>query len=78
MNRKEIGRLSVGDIALIEYDNFDEPYFYIQAGITGFYVTPDDLTDLHGILNYYFNIETISNVVLSLTDGGDDNDSLDS
>lgn len=71
MLKHEVGRMLLGDITLVEYEGF-EPTFFIQSGIAGFNATFQELQDLYGLLNYYFNIEPINDTVISVTKGEDD------
>ena len=71
MIKHEIGRMLLNNIALIEY-NTDEPSYFIQSGVAAFNATAQELSDLHGLLSYYFNIDSVNNTVISLTEGGDD------
>ena len=61
--KKESGRIINNNITLIEYlsvDSNDETFF-IQSGIAGFHSTTEELKSLYAVLNYYFNLETLSN-----------------
>jgi hypothetical protein len=71
MLKHELGRMLLNDITLIEY-NTKEPTYFIQSGVAGFNATAEELSDLYGLLNYYFNIDAVNNTVISLTEGGDD------
>lgn len=71
MIKHEVGRMLLNDITLIEY-NTEEPTYFIQSGVAGFNATAEELSDLYGLLNYYFNIDAVNNTVISLTEGGND------
>lgn len=71
MLKHEVGRMLLNDITLIEY-NTDEPTYFIQSGVAGFNATAKELSDLYGLLSYYFNIDAVNNTVISLTEGGND------
>lgn len=71
MLKHEVGRMLLNDITLIEY-NTDQPTYFIQSGVAGFNATAQELSDLYGLLSYYFNIDAVNNTVISLTEGGND------
>lgn len=71
MLKHEVGRMLLNDITLIEY-NTDKPTYFIQSGVAGFNATAEELSDLYGLLSYYFNIDSVNNTVISLTEGGND------
>jgi hypothetical protein len=71
MIKHEVGRMILNNITLVEY-NTDEPSYFIQSGVAGFNATEKELSDLHGLLNYYFNIDSVNRTIISLTEGGDD------
>lgn len=71
MLKHEVGRMLLNDITLIEYKT-EKPTYFIQSGVAGFNATAEELSDLYGLLSYYFNIEAINNTVISLTEGGND------
>jgi hypothetical protein len=71
MIKHEVGRMLLNNITLIEY-NTDEPSYFVQSGVAGFNATVQELSDLYGLLSYYFNIDSVNNTVISLTEGGDD------
>ena len=57
--------LSKGTIKITEYADpeTDEPLrTYVQNGIIGFWTTPEEMNDLLLLLNYYLNIEAISEI----------------
>jgi len=66
MLKAEVGRMYMGDIVLIEYESIDEesPLFFIQSGLAGFNATKKELEHLYGVLNYWFNMESIMNCVI--------------
>lgn len=66
MLKTEVGRMYMGDIVLIEYESIDEesPLFFIQSGLAGFNATKKELEHLYGVLNYWFNMESIMNCVI--------------
>jgi len=67
MSKAEIGRMLVNNLTLIEYENSDKTSsFFIQSGVAGFHATEAELRDLHGLLNYYYNIDTVNNTVISV------------
>ena len=66
MIKHEIGRMLLNNIALIEY-NTDEASYFIQSGVAGFNATAQELSDLHGLLSYYFNIDSVNNTVREIT-----------
>lgn len=70
MIKHEVGRMLLNNITLIEYKT-NEPTYFIQSGIAGFNATSEELFDLYSLLNYYFNIDSINNTVISLTEGDD-------
>lgn len=61
----------LNNITLIEYKT-QEPTYFIQSGVAGFNATAEELSDLYGLLSYYFNIDAVNNTVIALTEGGDD------
>ncbi len=65
MIKHEIGRMLLGDITLIEYDT-TEPTYFLQSGVVGFNATAKELSDLYGLLSYYFNIDSVNNTVVSI------------
>jgi len=72
MKSHEIGRMTLGSIILIEYDSGDRSTYFIQSGVAGFFATKEELDDLYGLLNYYYNIDAIHNTVVSLKDGANE------
>jgi hypothetical protein len=63
MNKKEIGRIIKSNITLIEYAESTVGYsdkFFLMSGAVGFWATKEELKDLYTVLNYYINIEDIS------------------
>jgi hypothetical protein len=71
MIKHEVGRMVLNNITLVEYKTVDPTYF-IQSGVAGFNATAEELSDLYGLLSYYFNIDAVNNTVIALTEGGDD------
>lgn len=71
MIKHEVGRMLLNNITLIEYKT-QEPTYFIQSGVAGFNATAEELSDLYGLLSYYFNIDAVNNTVIALTEGGDD------
>jgi|LauGreDrversion4_2_1035121.scaffolds.fasta_scaffold00005_136 hypothetical protein len=71
MVKNEVGRMLLNNITLIEYKT-EKPTYFIQSGIAGFNATAEELSDLYGLLNYYFNIDAVNNTVIALTEGGND------
>lgn len=71
MLKHEVGRMLLGDITLIEYEGF-EPTFFVQSGVAGFNATLQELEDLYGLLNYYFNMDSINDTVIGINKGEDD------
>lgn len=69
MVKHEIGRMLLNNITLIEYDTI-EPTYFLQSGVVGFNASAEELSDLYGLLSYYFNIDSVNNTVISIT-GGD-------
>lgn len=72
MRSNEIGRMTLGSIIVIEYDSGDKPTYFIQSGVAGFFATKQELDDLYGLLNYYYNIDAIHDTVVSLKDGANE------
>jgi len=68
MIKHEIGRMLLNNITLIEYDTI-EPTYFLQSGVVGFNASAEELSDLHSLLSYYFNIDSINNTVISITGG---------
>ena len=68
MTKNENGRMKLNDIGLIEYESLgnDEETFFLQSGVVGFNATKQELRDIYGLLNYYFNIDPINSTVISL------------
>jgi len=67
-NKKEVGRMLLGDIQLIEYEHLEphESSYFLQSGVVGFLATKQELHDIYSLLNYYFNIDSIHNTVISV------------
>lgn len=67
-NKKEVGRMLLGNIQLVEYEYEDqsEASFFIQSGVVGFNATKQELNEIYGLLNYYFNMDSINNTVISV------------
>lgn len=70
MKKSEIGRISLNNIKIIEYNmdvvNDPQARFFIQSGIAGFYASDKELRDLHGLLSYYFNMDQIENIKIDI------------
>ena len=65
MSQSEIGRMSLNNVTLIEYETHDtKSNFFIQSGVAGFYATDSELRDLYGLLSYYYNLETVNDTVI--------------
>ena len=60
-----------GSVKLTEYSdstfNYEDKLF-LQHGCVGFYLTRQELKDLHTIVDYYLNIDEISQVKI-IVDG---------
>ena len=68
MSKNENGRMLLNDAQIIEYEalpGHDETFF-IQLGMVGFNASKAELRDIYGLLNYYFNIDSINNTVISV------------
>jgi len=67
-NKKEVGRMLLGDITLIEYEHGEasELSYFVQSGVVGFWATKQELYDIYGLLNYYFNMDSINDTVISV------------
>ena len=64
MLKEEIGRIKKGNVKIVEYGDGAFNYsdkFFVQVGVIGMYCTKQELNDLYDVLNYYHNIEGISN-----------------
>ena len=64
MIKEELGRIKKGNVTLIEYveptaSNNDR--IFIQVGVVGLYCDKKEAKDLNTILNYFINMEEISN-----------------
>ena len=71
MIKKEIGRLNKNNIQLIEYGDGTHNYedkFFVQVGVIGVFCTEKELGDLYDVLNYYHNIEGISECLVEIRD----------
>jgi len=65
--KNEVGRVLLGNATLIEYDCGDDTEsFFVQCGVAGFYANKQELLDLYGAINYYLNIESIEDIVVSI------------
>lgn len=63
----EVGRVLLGNISIIEYDMGNQiRSFFVQCGVAGFYANEKELNDLYGALNYYVNIDSMENIVVSI------------
>lgn len=63
MIKSEVGRLEKNNITLIEYGDgtitYDDKVF-LQIGIMGVYCSKKELKDLSTVINYYLNIDEIT------------------
>lgn len=62
---QDINSISKNNIKIIEYYNseIDEvEKVFVQNGILGFFATEQEMRDLSCLLNYYLNIEEISQI----------------
>lgn len=70
MKKFEIGRISLNNVKLVEYDmsaiNDRHARFFIQSGIAGIYASDDELRDLYGILSYYYNMDQIESLKIDI------------
>lgn len=70
---EEIGRIIKNNITLVEYDRSESGSngsHFIQCGVVGMLASDKELRDLYTVLNYYLNIEDISQCQLRI--GGED------
>jgi len=42
--------------------------YHIQCGIVGFFANEQELKSLYGVLNYYYNLDVINDVVVSINE----------
>jgi len=70
MIRKEAGRILLDNITLIEYDDSHNNTlnYHIQCGIAGFFANERELRSLHAVLNYYYNLDSWNDIVLTIND----------
>jgi|694.fasta_scaffold19155_3 hypothetical protein len=72
MKRREVGRISIGDIKVIEYEPMDlndkNFKFFVQSGVAGFYASDEDLRRLYTLLGYYHNIDLIQSIKITLAE----------
>lgn len=67
--KKEIGRLLLNNITVIEYGAVDSRQsFFVQCGVAGFYASEDELNDLFYALNYYKHIDGYNDIVISTSE----------
>lgn len=69
MIKKEIGRLSLDNLSLIEYETShygDKSKFFIQLGIAGFYLSEDELKKMHALLSHYYILEYQENINIKI------------
>lgn len=62
-----------GNIKLTEYSQSDYGYedrFFVQCTCVGFYMTKQELKDLHTVVSYYLNADDYTDVRVSI--GGED------
>lgn len=58
----ENGRIIKGNVKLIEYGNLsgEVDNYFVQIGVAGVYCSKQELDDLFTALNYYKNIDALS------------------
>ena len=64
MVKQEIGRLKKGNVTLIEYVEptaSNDDRLFIQVGVVGLFCDKQEIKDLHTVINYFINMEEISN-----------------
>ena len=64
MSSREVGRVLYENLTLIEYENPEN--FFVQCGVAGFYANEEELYNLYCLLNYYYNMNAIDNMVVSV------------
>lgn len=68
--REEIGRLSINNLQLIEYEDMyleDKSKFFIQLGIAGFYLSAEELKQLRALLDHYYNLEYTDKILIKIS-----------
>jgi hypothetical protein len=61
----EIQTISKGNVKITEYakaETDEVEKIFVQNGILGFFVTPQEMKDLFLLLNYYINIEDLHSI----------------
>lgn len=60
--KQENGRVIKGNVKLIEYGNGSSAIenYFVQVGVAGLFCSEKELNDLYTVLNYYKNIDHIS------------------
>jgi len=67
----ESGRITKGSATLIEYqenENSIPDTFFLQSGVVGMYASAEELKDIYTILNYYLNIDDLTNCKIKIGD----------
>lgn len=57
--------LEKGNVKLTEYDEStfqNDDKIFIQSGCVGFFLTQNELRDLHSVINYYLNVDDFENI----------------
>jgi hypothetical protein len=73
--KREISTLQKNDIVLVEYSDPTFTYddsFFLRCTCVGFYMTKQQLRDLHSVLNYYINIEDFMDVEVKIGEDPED------
>jgi hypothetical protein len=68
MNNFIINKMKKGNVTIAEYadPNTNEPIkTFVSCGIMGFYADEQEMHDLRLLLDYYMNIESISDITFS-------------
>lgn len=70
MKKQESGRIINNNVTLIEYlsEKDGQETFFVQCGIAGMNANIDELKSLYSVLNYYFNLETLSQCKFRIED----------
>jgi len=61
--------LEKGNITLTEYSDGTFTYtdkFFVKCSCVGFYLTKNELKDLQSVINYYFSIDEIDDIKVSV------------
>lgn len=64
MVKEELGRMKKGNVTLIEYVEptaSNDDRIFIQVGVVGLFCDKKELKDLYTLINYFMNMEDISN-----------------